>query len=72
MVWFIFNIEGAFRVPLLHGVLADERGLWAGIITLFVAIFVLGGFLLAFLIRSARGSDQTEAGPDGFHGQEGP
>jgi len=60
----------------LFGRLAgDETGLWFSVIALLVAITLVGGGLLAFLIRTARQIDhhaeQVETGTDGPSGQDG-
>ena len=76
MVWFTSKIGGVFGPVLLHGrLLGDETGLWFAIAVLFVAIAVVGGGLLAFLIRTARNSsraeDQLGAAPDGLARPDG-
>ena len=76
MVWFTSKIDGAFGPVLLFGRLqGDETGLWFAIAALLVAIAVVGGSLLAFLIRTAREFDRPEvqfgADPDGLAGPDG-
>ena len=55
--------------------MGDETGLWFALGVLFVAIAVVGGGLLAFLIRTARDINratlQFEADPDGLAGPDG-
>lgn len=79
MVWFISEIANGFSpvlLPvLLHGrLVGDETGLWFAIAALFVAIALVGGALLAFLIRTARDSDrawvQPNAAPDWLAGPD--
>ena len=79
-MWFTSKIDGGFGpvlLPvLLHGRLqGDETGLWFAIAALFVAIAVVGGALLAFLIQTARDSGRAEvqfrADPDGPEGPDG-
>ena len=58
MVWFTSNIGAV----LLHGrLVGDETGLWFAVIVLFVAIFMVGGGLLAFLVRIAKETDRPAA-----------
>jgi len=47
-------------VTLDGGTLGADTGLWYAIITMIVAIFVVGGSLMVYLIRVARrGSGET-------------
>ena len=67
MVWFTSNIGAV----LLHGrLVGDETGLWFAVSVLFVAIFLVGGGLLAFLVRIAKETDRpaapARANVDGF------
>ena len=69
-------MHGVFDPVLLYGrLVGDETGLWFSVAVLFVAIAVVGGGLLAFLIRTARESSraevQFEADPDGLAGPDG-
>ena len=58
MVWFTSNIDAV----LLHGrLVGDETGLWFAVSVLFVAIFMVGGGLLAFLVRMAKENDRPAA-----------
>ena len=70
MLWFTSKIDGVFGPVLLFGRLqGDETGLWFAIAALLVAIAVVGGSLLAFLIRTAQDTSRAEvqfgADPDG-------
>ena len=76
MVWFTSKIHDVFGPVLLHGrSVGDETGLWFAIAVLFVAIGVVGGGLLVFLIRTARDSSRADlqygAYPDELPGPEG-
>lgn len=76
MAWFTFNVQALFGSMSLYGRLAgDEAGLWFSVIVLIVAITLVGGGLLAFLIRTAREIDhpagQVETGTDGPTGDGG-
>jgi len=58
MAWFTFNVQALFGSVSLYGRLeGDETGLWFSVIALLVAITLVGGGLLAFLIRTAREID---------------
>ena len=58
MAWFTFNPQALFGSMSLYGRLeGDETGLWFSVIALLVAITLVGGGLLAFLIRTAREID---------------
>ena len=47
-------------VTLDGGQAGDDTGLWYAIITMFVAIVLVGGLLMAYLIRAVkRGSAET-------------
>ena len=70
MAWFTFNLQALFGSMSLYGrLIGDETGLWVSVIALMVAITLVGGGLLAFLIRTAREIDhpagQVETGTDG-------
>ena len=70
MAWFTFNVQALFGSVSLYGRLeGDETGLWFSVIALLVAITLVGGGLLAFLIRTAREIDhpagQVETGTNG-------
>jgi len=76
MLWFTSKIHGFFGPVLLQGRLeGDETGLWFGVAVLLVAIAVVGGGLLVFLIRMARDSSRAElqvgADPDELAGPDG-
>ena len=51
-------------VTLGSGQAGDDTGLWFAIITMFVAIFVVGGSLMVYLVRVAR----RESGEDPHNG----
>ncbi len=75
MVWFTSKIHGVFGPVLLQGrLVGDETGLWFAVAALLVAIAVVGGGLLAFLIRTVRETDRAEvqfrADPDGLAGPD--
>ena len=76
MAWFTFNVHAHFGAMSLYGrLIGDESGLWFSVIALMVAITLVGGGLLAFLIRTAREIDhaagQPETGTDGSIGHDG-
>ena len=76
MLWFTFNQQALFAAVSLYGrLVGDETGLWVAVAVLFVAISVVGGGLLAFLIRTARENSRPEvqfgADPDGLTGPDG-
>ena len=58
MGWCTFNLSGLLASVAAHGrMVGDETGLWAAVGVLFVAIFLIGGGLLLFLIKTARAND---------------
>ena len=76
MLWFTSNPQVFIAAVSLYGRLAgDEKGLWFAVAVLFVGIAVVGGGLLAFLIRTARDSSREGlhfgAGPGGPAGPDG-
>ena len=76
MVWFTSKIQGVSGLVLLHGrLVGDETGLWLAVAVLFVAIALVGGGLLVFLIHTARESSRSthQFGPDpeGLVGPDG-
>ncbi len=76
MAWFTFNPQALFGSTSLYGRLGgDETGLWFSVIALFVAITLVCGGLLAFLIRTAREIDhpaeQVGTGTDAPTGDDG-
>ncbi len=54
MPWSISDLMGLLAALPMHLLSGDAKGVWTGIATLFLAIALVGGFLLSFLIRSAR------------------
>jgi hypothetical protein len=67
MLWFISNPQSFIAAVSLHGrLVGDETGLWFAIGALFVAIGVIGGGLLVFLIRTIQASNRepVHSGPD--------
>jgi hypothetical protein len=64
MEWFTSSLAVFLGTISAHGrMVGDEAGLWAAIGVLFIAIFLIGGGLLAFLIKAARANDS----PNGRH-----
>ncbi len=62
MEWSTFSLAGLLRAIAAHGrMVGDETGLWAAVGVLFIAIFVVGGGLMWFLIKTAR----SEESPNG-------
>lgn len=62
MEWSTFSLAGLLRAITAHGrMVGEETGLWAAVGVLFIAIFVVGGGLMWFLIKTAR----SEESPNG-------
>ena len=62
MEWSTFSLAGLLRAIAAHGrMVGGETGLWAAVGVLFIAIFVVGGGLMWFLIKTAR----SEESPNG-------
>ena len=75
MAWFTFNPQALFGSMSLYGrLVGDETGLWFSVIALLVAITLVGGGLLAFLLRTARevdrATEQVETATDGPTGHD--
>ena len=70
MEWCTFSLPGLLAAASAHGrMVGDEANLWAAIGVLFLAIFLIGGALLAFLVRAARDNES----PNGrYHGDDLP
>ena len=76
MLWFTSNPQALIAAVSRSGrMVGDETGIWFAVAVLFVAIAVVGGGLLAFLIRmakdSSRAGPQSWADPDGLAGPDG-
>ena len=58
MAWFTSSLPGFLGAVSLHGrLVGDETGLWFAVIVLFLAIALVGGGLLAFLIKMAQAAN---------------
>ena len=67
MPWSIFSLASLAA----HGrMIGDESNLWAAIGVLFVAIFLIGGALIIFLVKAARDNGEPTNGR--YHGEDLP
>ena len=58
MEWCTSSLSGLLGALSAHGrMVGDETGLWTAVGVLFIAIFLIGGGLLAFLIKAARDNE---------------
>jgi hypothetical protein len=75
MGWSTSDLLGVFWYLLLNGGVGGEKGFWVTFVALILAVVVVGGSLLVFLIRAAQGKGtrggQTGANHAGFRGGDG-
>ena len=64
MEWSTSSLPSLLGAVSAHGrMVGDETGIWAAVGVLFIAIFLIGGGLLLFLVRAARANES----PNGRH-----